>query len=98
MTLRYDRPLLPSEAPERRLIFPVEHLILEPRLRLDRRIDDGLYNDAGNEGQFLIGFSCTLRCRCLAIVMRRIFQLFVPHACGRAQMSYGSRDRLVETH
>src|SRR5829696_9101953 len=90
--------LLHPQAPEGRSTFPVEHLVLEPHFRFDRRIDDRLHDDAGNEGQFPIGFSCALRRRYLSVVKRRTFQLVLSHACGRVHMSYGSRNRLVETH
>jgi hypothetical protein len=49
------------ETPEERSNLPIVPLILEPRLRLHRRIDNRLDNDAADEGQFMVGFTSSLR-------------------------------------
>jgi hypothetical protein len=60
------------EAPKGRSPLPALHLILEPRLRLHRRTNNRLCNDAGSEGQLVIGFCALLRCF-LVISMRNFF-------------------------
>ncbi len=84
------------ETLEGRVTLPTVHLIFEPRLWLHRRVNDRLYDYAGNEGQFVIGLPQTLFRRFFAIEIRHIFQFFVSQARGRVQVPYSSQRRLFE--